>query len=202
MYLAALQTPEFLGQGTDPLAAHMTYITLVVRSDRNVSNLASAVEQTVWSFDHNLPISQVTTMDEAIADATALPRFETLLFGLFGAVALILAAVGIYGVMNYSVSRRTREIGIRISLGASRADVLRMVLTKAMAQALVGTAVGIAAAILLSKLMGKMLYGVQPTDPLTFVCAVVVLGLAALLATGVPARKAAQIEPVKALRAE
>jgi putative ABC transport system permease protein len=202
MYLAALQTPEFLGAGTDPIGPHMSYITLVVRADGNPDDLASAVRQTVWSFDPNLAISQVLTMDQAVADATAQPRFEVMLLGLFGAVALILAAVGIYGVMNYSVSRRTREIGIRISLGASRGDVLRMVIRQAMVQAAIGTVAGIAGAVLLSKVMTKMLYGVQPTDPITFGGVTVILGLAAFIATGVPARKAAQIEPMTALRSE
>jgi predicted permease len=202
MYLAALQSPDFLGDGADPVASHMTYITLVVRADGNAADLASSVRKSVWSFDPNLPISQVITMDQAVADATAQPRFEMLLLGLFGGVALILAAVGIYGVMNYSVSRRTREIGIRISLGASRADILRMVFQQAITQALTGTAVGVAGAILLSKLMVKMLYGVQPTDPITFAVVTIVLSLAALLASGVPARKAARIEPMTALRSE
>ena len=200
MYLAALQSPDFLGEGT--IAPHMSYITLVVRAAGNPADLASAVKQTVRAFDRNLPISAVITMDRAIADATAQPRFEMLLLGLFAAVALILAAVGIYGVMNYSVSRRTREIGIRISLGASRGDLLRMVFLRAMVQALAGTAAGLAGAVLLSKLMTKMLYGVRPTDPLTFLGVTVVLGLAGLLASGVPARKAARIEPMTALRSE
>lgn len=141
-------------------------------------------------------------MDEAVADATAQPRFEMLLLGLFGAVALILAAVGIYGVMNYSVSRRTREIGIRISLGASRGDVLRMVARQGMAQALAGAAVGLAGALLVPRLMTKLLYGVRPTDPVTFAGVAVVLGLTALLASCVPARKATGIEPMVALRNE
>ena len=112
------------------------------------------------------------------------------------------AAVGIYGVMNYSVSRRTREIGIRMSLGASRADVLRMVVLQGAAQALVGTVVGAVGAVLLSKLMGQLLFGVKPTDPLTFAVVTVVLGLAALLAAAVPARKAMRVEPMSALRSE
>jgi putative ABC transport system permease protein len=202
MYLAALQNPDFLGDETDPIAAHMSYITLVAWGDENPADLASAVRQSVRSFDRNLPISQVLTMDEAVADATAQPRFEMLLLGLFGAVALILAAVGIYGVMNYSVSRRTREIGIRISLGASRGDVLRMVARQGMAQALAGAAVGLAGALLVARLMTKLLYGVRPTDPVTFAGVVVVLGLAALLAVCVPARKATRIEPMVALRNE
>jgi putative ABC transport system permease protein len=128
--------------------------------------------------------------------------FEMFLFGLFAGVALVLAAVGIYGVMNYSVSRRTREIGIRISLGASRAAVLRMVVRQGMMQALAGTAAGIVGALLLAKLMTGMLYGVRPNDPVTFGGVMVVLGLVALLASCVPARKATRIEPTAALRSE
>jgi predicted permease len=202
MYLPALQTPEFLGARNDPIAPHMSYITLVIRTDSNPADVMNSFRQTVWSFDRNLPISQLITMDEAVASVNAEPHFEMLLLGLFGVVALILAAVGIYGVMNYSVSKRTREIGIRISLGASSADVLRMVLRQAMLQALVGTVAGFAGAVLLSKLLATMLYGVKPTDPTTFTCVTAVLGIAALVATGVPARKAASIEPMKALRTE
>jgi predicted permease len=201
IYVAALQSHNFLGN-SGPLAPHMTYITLVVRSGENPVSLVPAVKQTVWSFDRNLPISDVATMERVVADATAQPRFEMLLLAAFGAVALILAAVGIYGVMNYSVSRRTREIGIRISLGASRTDVVRMVVQQAMLQAFTGAAAGITGAILLSKLMTKMLYGVHPTDPSTFGGVFVVLGLAALLAICVPARRATRIEPIVALRNE
>jgi putative ABC transport system permease protein len=202
MYLAGLQTPAFLGEETDPATPHMSYITLVVRADGNPAQLTPAVQRVVRSIDRNLPISQVLTMEEAVAHATAQPRFEMLLLGLFGAVALVLAAVGIYGVMNYSVSRRTREIGIRMSLGASRADVLRMVVLQGAAQALAGTVVGVVGAMLLSKLMAQLLFGVKPTDPLTFAVVTVVLGLAALLAAGVPARKAMRVEPMSALRSE
>jgi putative ABC transport system permease protein len=125
-----------------------------------------------------------------------------LLLSVFAAIALLLAAVGIYGVMSYSVSRRTHEIGIRISLGASRADVLRMVVRQGMVQVLAGTAVGVAGALLLSRLMAGMLYGVRPTDPATFAAVGIVLGLAALAATGVPARGATRIDPMVALRHE
>jgi ABC-type antimicrobial peptide transport system permease subunit len=117
-------------------------------------------------------------------------------------VALMLAAVGIYGVLNYSVARRTREIGIRISLGASRADVLRMVARQAMWQAVAGSAVGVAGAFLLSKLMARMLYGVQPTDPATFGSVAIVLGVVAAIAMFIPARRATRIEPMVALRSE
>jgi predicted permease len=201
-YQAALQTPEFMGEGTSFETAHMTYITLVVRTAGNPAGLTSAIQRTVWSFDRNLPISAVSTMENVVAEANAEPRFEMLLLGVFGAVALLLAAIGIYGVMNYSVARRTREIGIRMSLGASRADVLRMVMQQAMVQAIAGTLVGVSGAFLLSKLMSKMLYGVQPTDPFTFGAVTIVLSLAALLATCIPARKATHIEPMVALRNE
>ncbi len=202
MYLAALQTPEFMGESSDPLGLHMEYLTLVVRGDGNPVELSQEVQRLVRSFDRNLPISKVLTMDEVVSLATAEPRFEMVLLGLFGAVALALAAVGIYGVMNYAVSRRTREIGIRMSLGAGRGEVLRMVILQAIKQALAGSLVGLAGAFMLSKLMAKMLFGVQPTDPLTFAGVTVILGLAAFLAAAIPARKAIQIEPVMALRSE
>jgi len=198
VYLAALQDQDFLG-GRD---SHIAYITLVARTSGNPGDLASTVKRTVWSFDRNLPISEVLTMDRVVADATSQPRFEMLLFGWFAVVALLLAAVGIYGVMNYSVSRRTREIGIRISLGASRAAVLRMVVRQGMMQALAGTAAGVLGALLLARLITGMLYGVRPNDPVTFGGVMVVLGLVALLASCVPARKATRIEPTVALRSE
>ncbi len=202
IYLPALQTPAFLGQAISIGAPHMSYLTLVVRGSGDAKDLTRAVESTVHSIDPNVPISHVITMDGAIANATAQPRFEMLLLGLFGAVALLLAAIGIYGVMNYSISRRTREIGIRMSLGASRSDVLRMVLRLAMLQAIAGTAVGVIGSFLLVRLLAKMLYGIQPTDPLTYASVIVVLGLAALFAALIPARKAMHIEPLVALRSE
>lgn len=202
MYLPALQTPAFLGESDEPIGPHETYITLVVRAAGKPAALASAVKQTVWSFDRRLPISDVLTMDRVVADATAQPRFEMLLFAMFAAIALILAMMGIYGVMSYSVSRRTREIGIRMALGAGRSEVLRMVIGQGMKQALAGAAAGIAGALLLSQLMSKMLYGVRPSDPITFGSVIAVLGTAALLASCIPARKATRIEPMSALRSE
>ena len=198
IYLAALQNLDFLNE----TGAHMAYITLVLRSADDPGDLAAAVKQTVWSFDRNLPISEVSTMERVVANANAQPRFEMFLLGVFASIALVLAAVGIYGVINYSVSRRKREIGIRMSLGATRTSVIRMVMRQGIVQALTGTAAGIAGALLLSKLMAKMLYGVQPTDLPTFAAVSVVLIAAALLASWIPARKAARIEPTEALRGE
>ncbi len=202
VYLSALQNHDFLGEGGAYMTGHMSYITLVVRTAGNPADLAPAVKQTVWSIDRNLPISDVQTMDRVVADATAQPRFEMLLLGVFAVIALVLAAVGIYGVISYSVSRRTREIGIRIALGASRTDVLRMVVRQAIVQALAGAAVGLAGALLVSRLMARMLYGVQPTDPITFGGVAIILALAALFASCVPARRATRIEPMIALRNE
>jgi putative ABC transport system permease protein len=198
MYLSALQDRDFLGEG----GAHMAYLTLVVRTAGDPAQLSSALKQTVWSFDRNLPISDVLTMNDAIANKNAQPRFEMFLLGVFAAIALVLAAVGIYGVMAYSVSRRTKEIGIRISLGAARREVLRMVLWQGITQCLVGSVVGAAAAFLLANFMAKMLYGVRPTDAITFLSVGAILSAAALLAAYVPAHKATQIDPMVALRNE
>jgi predicted permease len=198
VYLTALQHRDFM----ESPATFWAYLTLVVRTNGDPAQIAPAAKQLVWSFDPNLPISEVVTMDQVVADANAQPRFEMLLLGVFAAVALLLASVGIYGVMNYSVVRRTHEIGIRISLGADRAEVLRLVLRQGMLQALAGSAVGVCGALFLSRLMAGVLYGVPPTDPLTFGAVAVVLGAAALLAICVPARRATRVEPMAALRHE
>jgi putative ABC transport system permease protein len=195
IYLAAFQTRDYL-------ADKGAYITLVARGTGDAAGLMSAVKDAVWSFDRNLPISEVATMDSVVAEANAEPRFEMLMLGVFAAVALLLAAVGIYGVVSYSVSRRTHEIGIRMSLGGSRADVLRMVLRQGMMLALTGSAAGIGAALLLSRLMASMLYGVRPTDPVTFAGVAIALCVVALLATYIPARRATRIDPMVALRHE
>ena len=198
VYLAALQNRDFLGDA----GSHIAYITLVVRTAGDPGALANTVKNTVWSFDRNLPVSEVLTMDAVVADANEGPRFEMLLLAVFAAVALALAAVGIYGVMSYSVSRRTHEIGIRLSLGASRADVLRLVVRQGMALALAGSLAGMVGALLLSRLMTNMLYGVRPTDPFIFAGVATVLGLVALVATYVPAWRATRIDPMTALRYE
>lgn len=194
VYLAALQNEGFLRDHRGP------YLTLVLRTKGDPASSAPAVRDMVWSMNSNLPISEVQTMEQVIADATAQPRFETLLFTVFAMLAMVLAAVGIYGVMSYSVSRRTHEIGIRMSLGAGWSDVLWSVIRQGMVQALTGTAAGLAGALLLSQLMSKLLYNVTPTDPLTYCAAAGFLTFVALAAALVPARRAALIEPVIALR--
>lgn len=160
------------------------------------------MKSTVWSFDKNLPISEVVTMDGVISAANAEPRFEMSLLGVFAGVALALAAVGVYGMMSYSVSRRTHEIGIRISLGASRGQVLLLILRQGLVLAAVGLGIGVIGALLLSRLMAGLLYGVQPTDPITFVGVGALLLMVAGAAAYVPARRAMRVDPIVALRYE
>src|SRR5580693_662955 len=198
VYLAALQNGGFLGERE----SHASYITLVVRTRGNPAALSGLIKNTVWSFDRDLAISEVLTMDDVVAEANAEPRFEMALLGVFAGVALILAAVGIYGVMSYSVERRTQEIGIRISLGASRTVKKKLVVRQGMVLALAGSAAGIVGALLLSRLMTKLLYGVQPTDPLTFTGVAVLLTSVALAANYLPARRATRVDPIVALRCE
>ena len=198
VYLAAFQNRDFLG---DP-ESHAAYITLVVRTSGDPGAMASTVKNTVWSFDRNLPVSEVLTMDGIVSDANAQPRFEMLLLGVFAVVALVMAAVGIYGVMSYSVSLRMHEIGIRISLGASCSDVFRLVVQQGMLLALSGSAAGVAGALLLSRLMTKLLYGVPPTDPITFTAVAILLSVVALVASYLPARRAMRVDPMVALRCE
>jgi putative ABC transport system permease protein len=198
IYLAAFQNREFL---SDP-AAYYAYITLVARAAGDPATMAASMKEAAWSFDRNLAISQVVTMDGVVAEATAEPRFEMLLLTLFASVAVLLASVGIYGVISYSASRRAHEIGVRMSLGATRRDVLLLVVRQGMWLALAGSAAGILGALLLSRLMTKLLYGVKPTDPATFGAVAIGLSLLALVACYIPARRAMRIDPVEALRCE
>jgi ABC-type antimicrobial peptide transport system permease subunit len=160
------------------------------------------VKSLVWIFDKNLPISQLVTMDEVVSTANAEPRFELMLLAVFAAVALCLAAVGIYGVMSYTVSRRTHEIGIRVSLGAGTAEILRLVFREALILAGTGLVIGVVGAVLLSRLMAGILYGVRPTDPVTFVGVAALLLFVAAIATYFPARRAMLVDPMVALRYE
>nr|HEV7952654.1 FtsX-like permease family protein [Candidatus Acidoferrales bacterium] len=198
VYLAAFQNQQYLN---DP-GSHFAYMTLIVRTAGDPALLTSAVKDAVWSFDHDLPISEVLTMDGVVADANAEPRFEMLLLGMFATVALALATVGIYGVMSYSVTRRTHEIGIRVSLGASRGNILLLIVKQGMLLALIGSAVGIGGALLLSRLMIKLLYGVHPNDPITFCAVAIILMIVALAASYIPARRAMRVDPMVALRHE
>jgi predicted permease len=199
VYSAALQNRKFLGaDGTDAIS----YITLVVRTTGDPAALANSVKSLVWSFDRNLPVSEVVTLEDVVASANAEPRFELILLAVFAGVALCLAAVGIYGVMSYTVSRRTHEIGIRVSLGAGTAEILRLVFREALVLAGTGLVIGIVGALLLSRLMAGLLYGVHPADPVTFIGVAALLLFVAALATYFPARRAMLVDPMVALRYE
>jgi len=191
MYVPFAQAP-FWGEG------------IVVRSSLGTAAAAASIRRVVRGIDKNLPVTDIARLPDAIdAQASvAQPRFRTLLLALFGAVALLLAAVGIFGVTGYSVSRRTHEIGVRMALGASPASVLRMVLAESAKLIFAGLAVGIPAALFLTRFMSSVLYGVKSTDPLTFVAVSLVLIAVAFLACYFPARRATRVDPMEALRYE
>jgi putative ABC transport system permease protein len=177
-------------------------MAIVARTAVPPLTLAESAKQIVRDLDRNLPVTNVRTVEDVIAESIAQPRFYMLLLAAFAAVALLLAAIGIFGVMSYTVSQRTREIGIRIALGAHGGSVVSMVVRQAMILALVGVIVGLIAALALSRTMTTLLFQLSPTDPMTFVTVAGVLGFVAFLASYLPARRAASVDPIEALRAE
>ena len=164
--------------------------------------LADGVRREVRSMDPNLPLRRFTTLEEIVDRSVSQPRFYTSLLSLFAAVALVLAAVGIFGVMSFAVAQRTREIGIRVALGAVPQDVLSLVVGRAVLLAAAGIAAGVAGALLLTRLMGSLLFGVATTDPLTYLTVYLTLLAVAAGASYLPARAATRVDPIIALRAE
>src|SRR5262245_27797990 len=164
------------------------------------SNLAEAIRKQSRAIEPNEPISQVVTMNEHLSDSIAQRRFQMILLGVFAAVALVIATVGIYGVISYAVSQRTHEIGIRMALGAQANDVLRMVVWRGMSLTLVGMAIGLAVALALTRVIKSLLFNVSPNDPATFVCIALLLVSVALIASYIPARRATKVDPLQALR--
>jgi predicted lysophospholipase L1 biosynthesis ABC-type transport system permease subunit len=178
-------------------------LALAVRSNRaGTAGLVNEVRQAVWAVNPNLPLADIRTVRQIYDRSMARTSFTFAMLAISAGVALLLGVVGIYGVISYSVSQRTREIGVRIALGAQQPAVIRMFLRHGLALTGIGVVCGLAAAVLLTRLMSSLLFGVSPLDPLTYVAVSAVLAAAALLATYVPARKATAIEPVEALRAE
>jgi predicted permease len=175
---------------------------LVVRTKVEPTSLAATVRKTVWEIDRDQPVSNISTMEEVLAESVARQRFSMLLLGIFAGVALVLAAVGLYGVMSYSVAQRTREIGIRMALGAQRRDVLRLVVGHGLKLVLIGVSIGLVAAFILTRVMSSLLFGVSATDPTTFITISMVLMSVALLASYIPARRATKVDPMVALRYE
>ncbi len=177
-------------------------LMVLVRTTGDPITLARAAQEQVWAIDPAQPVTSVRTVEELVAREQANRRFTMLMLGAFALVALVLAAVGIYGVIAYSTAQRTQEIGIRVALGAARGDVLRMVLTDGVRIAAIGSVIGIAAAAAMSRLLSGLLFGVSPHDPLTFVVLPAALLIVAALASWIPARRALAVEPIVALRAE
>jgi putative ABC transport system permease protein len=191
-------TPFFYTPHTQQPSYHT--MTLVVRAAGDPAALASAVRGALAQMDRNVPLSDVRTLDTVLGRVSAAPRLRTLLVGGFAVLAVVLALVGVYGVVGYLVSQRTREIGVRLALGARRADVLGLLVRQGMGPVLAGVAVGLAVAVVASRLLTGMLFGVAPTDVGTYAGAAALLAAAALVATIVPARRATRIDPVAALR--
>jgi putative ABC transport system permease protein len=177
-------------------------MSIVVRANTDPSSITSAVLNQIAVVDRDQPVFQVKTMDQYLSESMAQRRFSTILLGTFAALALTLAAIGIYGVMSYLVSQRTHEIGIRVALGAKQRDILKLVVGHGMLLSLLGIVVGIAAALFLTRIMSSLLYGVSATDPLTFIALSLVLAGVALLACVIPARRASKVDPIVALRYE
>jgi putative ABC transport system permease protein len=175
---------------------------LTVRTVNDPLRLAPVLRRAVLETDPTQPISGLTPMAQYVSDAVGTPRLSALLLAAFGTTALLLAAVGIYGVISFSVTRRTREIGVRMALGAAAGDVMRTVVGQAIALASVGIAIGIVSALALNRILQRMLYGVTATEPFAYLAVSAVLIAIAALAAYVPARRAARISPSAALRCE
>jgi putative ABC transport system permease protein len=190
MYVSHVQNPE-------------RRMNLVIRTEaKDASQFTPAARAAVKSFDPDQIIWRTQTLEQLLATSVAPRRFNMMLLGIFAGVALVLAAVGLYGVMSYSVSWRTHEIGVRMALGAKRGDVLRLVVRQGMTMTLIGLGIGLVGALLLSRVMRGLLHGISPTDPLTFTGVSIVLLAVALLACLLPARRATRVDPIVALRTE
>jgi putative ABC transport system permease protein len=185
-----------------------SYMRLVVRaasgqnSRAGLASLAVAIRNQIRALEPNEPINQVITMDRRLSDSVAQRRYQTQLFGVFAAVALVIATVGVYGVISYGVGQRTHEIGIRMALGAQSGDVLRMVIGQGMRLTMIGAALGVAAALGLTRALESLLFDISVTDPVTFVSITLLLVIVALVASYIPARRATKVDPLQALRHE
>ena len=177
-----------------------SWMSLVVRTAQSPGSVGSAVEAAVHAVDPDQPVVDMKTMEEHLGASLAHARFSMLLLAVFAALALLLSSIGIYSVLAYAVKRRTREIGIRMALGADGGDLVRMVVFQGMRPALIGLAIGVAASLVLGRLLAGLVFGIAPTDPLTFAAASALLSGVALAACAVPAWRATRVEPTQALQ--
>jgi putative ABC transport system permease protein len=202
--LEAADRPELYVPYRQPLFAGWTVrpMYVMVRTSADPVSTAAIVRHEVARLDRDQPISDVRTMDERIGRSLSSRRFSMVLLALFAGLALTLAAVGIYGIVAYSVTERTHEIGVRVALGAQRRDVMAMVVGQGMAMTVAGTAIGVAASAALARLMSSLLFGVSAVDPVTFVAIPLLLIAVALAACYVPARRATRVDPLQTLRSE
>jgi putative ABC transport system permease protein len=175
-------------------------LNVIVRTAGDPQAMVKAVEGAVFALDGSQPVTAIQTMDEILEAGAAQPRFTTTLLAGLSLAALVLAMVGIYGVIAYSVSERTQEMGIRIALGANRGDILRLVLRQGMTLACAGIAIGVAASLALTRLLGSLLYGVSATDPLTFAAGAALFVAVAFAASYIPAMRATRVNPIVTLR--
>lgn len=175
---------------------------LTLRTTAGPTRIAAGVRQAIWSVDHNQPVSNIRTMEDILGEEMIQRRMGMTLLAAFAALALLLASLGIYGVLSCVVSQRPQEIGIRMALGAQRQHVIRMIVGDGMRLAFTGVVIGLAASFVLTRLMSSLLFGVSPSDPLTFATVPMVLIVVALAACTVPARRAIKTDPVVALRCE
>jgi putative ABC transport system permease protein len=182
--------------------APLRFMSLVVKTQSDPLEMAGAVRSQVMAVDGDLPVYRVMSLEQIVSESVAQPRFNLVLLGTFSLLALVLAAIGIYGVMSYAVSQRMHEIGIRIALGARPGDVLKMVVRQGVELTVAGLGVGLAAAWALTRVLSGLLFGVTPTDPPTFVGVSLMLAVVAFLATYLPARRATRVDPLNALRDE
>jgi putative ABC transport system permease protein len=190
----------FLQSAPEYLSGVVSALTIVVRSAIEPASLGAALREQVQALDKDQPVSEIKTMEWYLADSMAQRRFNMFLLGAFAGLALVLAAVGIYGVIAYTVTQRTHEMGIRIALGAKGGDILRLVFVNAMTTTLTGIALGLGAAFALTRLLRSLLYQVSPTDPIVFAAIPLLLVSVAVIATYLPARRAMKVDPITALR--